>query len=222
MRELSRTSTETVLVYVCNPNNPTASLTPSRQIEQWIEAAPENVHFLVDEAYYHYVEDDSYRSAIPLALKYPNVIVTRTFSKVYALAGLRIGYAVAHPDTCKRLELFASAGNINHLALQAALACLEEDTFVEKSLRVNNQGRQILYRCLQELEIEYIPSHTNFVMFRIRGDLKQFISRMVDNQVWVGRPFPPFLSYNRVSIGLPREMNLFAEKLREFRSKGWI
>jgi len=222
MKKASGTSTGTALVYICNPNNPTASLTPCDQIEEWIRTSPDHIHFLIDEAYFHYVRDDSYRSAIPLALKHPRVVVTRTFSKIYALAGMRLGYAVAHPDTAKRLELFASAGNINHLALKAALACLKDETFLKKSLNANQQASKVLYHGFEELGIEHIPSHANFVMYRIQNDLEEFITRMSENGVRVGRPFPPLLSYNRVSLGLPEEMELLVEKLRLFRSRGWI
>ncbi len=219
MKKASGASTGATLIYLCNPNNPTASLTPCDQIEEWIRTSPDHIHFLIDEAYYHYVEDDSYRSAIPLALTHPRVVVTRTFSKIYALAGMRLGYALAHPDTAKQLELFASASNINHLALKAAL---QDKTFVKKSLNSNQQARKVLYHGFEELGIDHIPSHTNFVMYRVRNDLGQLITRMRENGVRVGRPFPPLLSYNRISLGLPEEMELFVEKLRLFRSRGWI
>ena len=219
MKKASGASTGATLIYLCNPNNPTASLTPCDQIEEWIRTSPDHIHFLIDEAYYHYVEDDSYRSAIPLALTHPRVVVTRTFSKNYALAGMRLGYSLAHPDTAKRLELFASASNINHLALKAAL---QDKTFVKKSLNSNQQARKVLYHGFEELGIDYIPSHTNFVMYRVQNDLGQLITRMRENGVRVGHPFPPLLSYNRISLGLPEEMELFVEKLRLFRSRGWI
>lgn len=222
MRALSRDATGPVLVYLCNPNNPTGTLTPSAEIEAWIAEAPENVYFLVDEAYHHYVRDPAYRTSIPLVTRHPNLIVTRTFSKIYAMAGMRLGYAVAHPETARRIRALASDNNANHLALVAARASLHDQQFTSRSLEVNERGRRILTRCLDELDLEHLPSHANFVMYRINGELQAFIDRMRERDVLVGRPFPPMLSYNRVSIGLPEEMERFAEELRKFRGRGWV
>lgn len=222
MRDLSRHATGPVLAYLCNPNNPTGTLTPSAEIEAWIAEAPGNVYFLIDEAYYHYVRDPAYRTAVPLVDRHPNLIVARTFSKIYAMAGMRLGYAVAHPETARRIRALASDNNANHLVLTAARACLHDREFIRRSLEVNERSRRILIRCLDELGLEHLPSHANFVMYRINGELRAFIDRMRERGVLVGRPFPPMLGHNRVSIGLPEEMERFAEHLREFRRQGWV
>jgi histidinol-phosphate aminotransferase len=104
----------------------------------------------------------------------------------------------------------------------AGLASLGARAFVEHSLAVNERGRRIAYGCCDELGLEYLPSHTNFLMHQIHGDLRTHITRMRDAGIRVGRPFPPMLGFNRVSIGLPEEMERFAETLRSFRAKGWI
>jgi histidinol-phosphate aminotransferase len=222
MEEASRGSQDAVLVYVCNPNNPTGSLTPVRDVEGWIRRAGENVFFLVDEAYFEFVDSDEYRSLDRLAWENPNVVVARTFSKVYGMAGMRLGYAVAHPETARRLRAFAAGPNTNHLALVAGLAGLRDPEWVGKSVGTNLQSRHMAYDVLDELGLEYIPSHTNFVMHRISGDLRQYIDRMADAGIRVGRPFPPMLEYNRCSFGLPSEMERFAETLRDFRRRGWV
>jgi histidinol-phosphate aminotransferase len=209
------------LAYICNPNNPTGSLTPSGEVEAWIREE-DDVVFLVDEAYYEYVDHPTYRSALPLALDRPNVIVVRTFSKVYALAGLRIGYALAHPDTARRIGAFSANSNLNAMGLLAALASLDDPDHVGRSLRANAEARRITVDVLDELGLERIPSHTNFVMHEIRGPLRDYIRRMREHGVWVGRPFPPMLGYNRLSFGLPEQMARFADVLREFRREGWI
>lgn len=203
-----------VLVYVCNPNNPTGSLTSSADLAAWIGEAPVNHLCLVDEAYHHYVSDPQYRSLVTLATERPNVVVTRTFSKIYGLAGLRIGYAVAHPTTAERVRAFSANLNTNGLALHAALGCLRDETFIQQSMRVNEEGRAMLYGTLRELGLEYIPSHTNFVMFRTGRPIDQFNASMSAQGIRNGRPFPPMLDWSRTSIGLPQEMELFCDVLR--------
>jgi histidinol-phosphate aminotransferase len=211
-----------VLVYVCNPNNPTGSLTSVDDVEAWIRRAPENVHFLVDEAYFEFVDSSVYRSLDKLALENPNVVVARTFSKVYGMAGLRLGYGIAHPETARALQAFAAGTNCNQLALVAGLAALGDEQWVDKSVAANLNSRQIAYEVLEELGLEYLPSHTNFVMHRISGELRQYIDRMAEAGIRVGRPFPPMLDYNRCSFGLPEEMERWAETLRTFRQRGWV
>ena len=222
MEEAARGSTDPVLAYICNPNNPTGSLTSVRDVESWIGRAGENVFFLVDEAYFEFVDSDEYHSLDKVAWENPNVVVARTFSKVYGMAGMRLGYAVAHPETAHRLGAFAAGPNTNHLALVAGLAALQDPEWVGESVGTNLESRRMAYEVLDELGLEYIPSHTNFVMHRISGDLRQYISRMADAGIRVGRPFPPMLDYNRCSFGLPSEMGRFAETLRDFRRKGWV
>lgn len=211
-----------VLVYVCNPNNPTGSLTSVDDVESWIRRAPENIHFLVDEAYFEFVDASGYRSLDRLAWENPNVVVARTFSKVYGMAGLRLGYAVAHPETVRLLRSFAPGTNTNHLALVAGGAALDDANWVPKSVSSNLQSRQLAYQVLDELDLAYLPSHTNFVMHRISGDLQQYIGRMREAGIRVGRPFPPMLEYNRLSFGLPEDMVRWADTLREFRRRGWV
>jgi len=222
MEEASRGAPGPVLVYVCNPNNPTGSLTSVDDVEAWIRRAPGNVYFMVDEAYFEYVDSSSYRSLDRVAFENPNVLVMRTFSKVYGMAGMRLGYAVAHPESARALNAFAAGPNTNHLALVAGLAALGDPTWVEGSVSANLEARRMVYDVLTDLGLDRIPSHTNFVMHRITNDLRQYIDRMAEAGIRVGRPFPPMLTYNRVSLGLPEEMARFAQTLKDFRSKGWV
>lgn len=209
------------VVYICNPNNPTATLTPCSEIDEWIREAPESVFFAVDEAYYEYVEDSNYSTAVKWVLERPNVVVTRTFSKIYGMAGLRLGYALAREPTARRLRKFLSADNANGVAVAAAKASLEDRHLISVSRKVNTEAKAIAVSCLDELGIEHLPSHANFVMHRVAGDLKAYIERMRERGLRVGRPFPPMLDYNRLSLGLPTEMERWAETLRTFRAHGW-
>ena len=222
MQELAKRSWDPVLAYIFNPNNPTGTMTPCSEVDEWIESAPANVRFLVDEAYYEYVRDPDYESSIKWIMDRPNVVVARTFSKIYGMAGIRLGYGVAHPETIELLSHFAASTNTNELALRAGLASLRDEGLVARSLEVNTRGTSILGECLDELGLESFPSHTNFVMHRINGELQDYINRMREHDIQVGRPFPPMLEYNRLSIGLPEEMERFVETLRTFRQNGWV
>ncbi|HEX9580792.1 MAG TPA: aminotransferase class I/II-fold pyridoxal phosphate-dependent enzyme [Gemmatimonadales bacterium] len=222
MRAVARDAIGPVLVYICNPNNPTGTLTASKELDAWIAEAPEQVLFAVDEAYYEFVSDPTYWSAEKWIATHQNVFVVRTFSKIYAMAGLRLGYAIAHPEAAKRLDHYAAGNNANYLALVAAKASLADGAFEQKSLETNRAGMRVAHRCLDELGLEYLPSHTNFLMHRIQGDLATYNRRMREKDLMVGRAFPPMLSYSRVSIGLPAEMETWAEALRSFRKEGWV
>lgn len=222
MRARAREWDGPVLVYFCNPNNPTGTITPCGEIDEWITDSRDNEFFVVDEAYFEFVDDPDYWSAVPWARTRPNVLVVRTFSKIFAMAGMRAGYGIAHPETVLRLRQHVTRNTPNHLAQVAALASLEDGDMVHRSRETNAKARGILYGLLEELELEYIPSHTNFVMHRIQGELETYITRMRENGVRVGRAFPPMLGYNRLSLGLPVEMEEFAETLRDFRRRGWV
>lgn len=210
------------VVYLCNPNNPTGTLTSSAEIDAWISEAPETVQFAVDEAYFEYVQAPGYWSALKWVQDRPNVIVARTFSKIYGMAGMRLGYAVAHPETARRLRDFLTWDNANSLALAAGLASLADDGLEARGRAVNEVALTITRNCLEELDLGYLPSHTNFLMHRIRGDLREYIQRMRQRGLRVGRPFPALPSYNRLSMGLPEEMEIWAEALKDFRQRGWI
>jgi len=208
------------LLFICNPNNPTGTITPCDDVEAAIKAAPETFTFLVDEAYFDFVEDPVYRTLIPLISR-ANVIVSRTFSKVYGLAGLRAGYGLASPATVDRTKRVMLKNTINHFAGVAVLSSINDAAFMKRSVETNRRGRAVAQKTLADLEIEALPSHTNFVMHRIRGNLNDYIARMRDEGIQVGRAFPPMLEYNRVSIGTPEQMDVWADTLRKFRSKGW-
>ena len=220
MRVAAEAGGRPALVYLCNPNNPTGTLTPSRDIHAWIDDAPETTLFLVDEAYHEYVRDGEYESALKWIAVRRNVIVVRTFSKIYGMAGLRLGYGIAHASTAQRLRDFVSSNSVSVTASAAALASLEDPDMMARSLRVNDEAKAIAVATLDELGLEHLPTHANFIMHRIRGDLRDHIARMRANGVRVGRAFPPMVEWNRVSFGLPEEMGRWAEVLRRMRAAG--
>ena len=222
MREAAEGSGHPALVYLCNPNNPTATVTPSAAIDAWIADAPEHVFFLSDEAYIEYVEDDRMWSSLRWIQEKRNLVVVRTFSKIYGLAGLRLGYGIGHPDTIARLSDFASRNNVNQLAIAAADASFRDEGLMTKSREVNRQSREMVEATLDELGLDRMPTQANFLMHRINGDLATYRNRMADAGFLVGRDFPPRLDWNRLSFGLPEDMGRFCDTLRDFRKKGWI
>jgi len=223
MRGLAEGWREPTVVYICNPNNPTGTLTPSAEVDDWISSASDHVFFIVDEAYFPFVDDATYWSAEKWARERSNVLVTRTFSKLYGMAGLRIGYGLCHAETARRLNLYATHSNPNTLAIAGALGALEEEGWQEKSLRTWDQCKEVVTTCLDELGLHYFQSQTAFLFHEIRGDQTLYIRRMEDHGILVGRPFPPMLSHNRLSLSaMPEELGRFAETLRMFRRRGWV
>ncbi len=222
MREAAEKGGRPALVYLCNPNNPTGTLTPSRDVDAWIADAPETTMFLVDEAYFEYASDPSYWTALKWVEAKRNVIVVRTFSKIFGMAGMRLGYGVAHPDTAGRLRDFICANNVSVLASAAAMASMADDGLVERGLKVNREAKAIAVSTLDDLGLEHLPTNTNFIMHRINGDLQAYIGRMREQGILVGRAFPPMLEWSRVSFGLPEEMGRWADALRGMRAVGHI
>jgi histidinol-phosphate aminotransferase len=222
MEEAARRVRGTALVYVCNPNNPTGTLTSCPDVAAFIERAPDHVHFLVDEAYFEYVDDPTYRSFEKDAFENPNVVVLRTFSKVHGMAGMRLGYAIAHPRTAQRLRGFTADVNADQLVVAAALASLETDDHVRRSVETTRAARDVVYGYFDRLGIDYLPTQASFVMHRVRGELQAYIGRMREAGLLVGRPFPPLLGHNRLSLATPEDMERFGETLTDFHGKGWV
>ena len=222
MREVVGTDGRPAVVYICNPNNPTGGITPSAAVDDWIREARENVFFIVDEAYTEYVDDPAFHTALPWVATKPNVLVVKTFSKVYGMAGLRLGYGIAHAAAASRLADFVAKNNTNQLALAAAEASLGDEELIRKSIQVNREAKRITVEVLDELGLEHLPTQTNFIMHRISGDLEEYRQRMAAEGLLVGRAFPPMLDWNRLSFSLPEDMERFADTLRGFRQKGWV
>lgn len=211
------------MVYICNPNNPTAMLTPTAPLANWIKSAKENVFFIIDEAYGEFARAPEFISAISLVeAGYKNLIVTRTFSKIYALAGLRVGYGVANPDVITQIDNFVSIDNTNTAGAVAALASLKDKAYEEYSRKSIDASRQMVVDALKELQIEYAPSYANFIFHKVKGDVKTYQNRMKEAHIMVGREFPPAYGWSRLTLGTPEEMRYFVTTLKVFRTKGWI
>lgn len=212
-----RITGRTSLVYVCNPNNPTGTLLPGKQMLDFCETASRRTMVFVDEAYFDFITEPGYPSAIELVHRGANVIVARTFSKVYGLAGLRIGYLIARPDIAERLRN-AVVAYTNTLALVAAQAALEDQEFYQFSLRKNEEAKAMIYATLDSLELPYVKSHANFVFFKSGRDIGGLMRDMAAHQVQVGRAFPPMLNWCRVSTGTTEDTQQFCVALRKVMS----
>ena len=223
MKGLAAQWQEPTVVYICNPHNPTGTLTPSAEVDDWIASASENVFFVIDEAYFQLVTDASYWSADKWVQERSNVLVARTFSKFYGMAGLRVGYGLCAASTARRLELFANDSRPNMLGLAAALAAVEDTSWTGNSLKTWARCKQVVTTCLDELGLKYFPSHTAFLFHQIRGDHDEYVQRMSEHGILVGRAFPPMDSFNRLSLSAtPDELERFTDTLRKFRQNGWV
>ena len=195
-------------VYLCNPNNPTGRTIPAREIVALLDGIPAGMPVLIDEAYHHFVDDPSYATSIPLARAGRPVIVTRTFSKIAALAGIRLGYAVAPKPVIESLRL-RMTGNINALARYAGAAALRDTDSQAKVREVTLALRRKTTAELERRGFSVIPSESNFFMVHIKRPVAPVIAEFRKKGVLVGRPFPPMTDYLRVSVGAPEELERF-------------
>lgn len=206
------------LIYICNPNNPTASITPKDQLSGFLARLPAQTIVLVDEAYHHYVESKDYESVIPLVAKYPNLIVARTFSKIYSMAGLRCGYCVARPELIERMRAQQAWDSVNIMALVAATASLQDAEQVEQGRHRNTEVKNYVYAELDKSGYKFIPSHANFMMVNLRREVRPVIGAMRDRNVQVGRVFPSMPNFMRVTIGTRPQMEAFVSAFRAVMS----
>lgn len=195
-----RITQSTRLVYVCNPNNPTSALEPAKKVEAFCSAVSNRTTVFADEAYFDYIQDPNYPSMINLVKKGMNVIVARTFSKVFGLAGIRIGYLIARPDIVQRLGKTSMAGP-NVLAVAAAKAALMDQEFYNFSIEQNQVMRKMFTETLDHLNLPYVPSSCNFVFFESGRHIDELNQTYMDKGIKVGRAFPPLTNWCRVSMG---------------------
>ena len=201
-------------VYMCNPNNPTGRTVPAREIRQLLDGIPEDMPVLIDEAYHHFVDDPEYATSVPYVLEGRKVIIARTFSKIYGLAGLRLGYAIAPPEMIREMDSYA-VSSINALVKWGGVASLE-DPQEERRRRENTLAlRRKTAAELQAYGYDVIPSQTNFFMVHTGRPVEEVGAAFREKGVLVGRPFPPMLEHLRVSIGTEEEMSRFMTAFRE-------
>ena len=198
------------LVFCCNPNNPTATVHGASAIRDFVarshSVSPETT-VLVDEAYHDFVEDPAYATAIPLVKADPRLVVSRTFSKVYGLAGFRVGYAIGRPETIATMRPWRCGNSINLGAAAGAVAAMGAPAHIKAELEKSREARAFTRKFFEGLGYKVEPSQTNFVMVDIRRDSKVFKDKCLERGVMIGRQFPQFTQHTRISIGSMEEMD---------------
>ncbi len=206
---------DTRIVWIANPNNPTGTFLPHPEVKAFLRSIPSDVVVVLDEAYNEYLPRELGIDTVAWLADFPNLIITRTFSKVYGLAGLRIGYAVAAPDVADLMNRVRQPFNVNNLAIAAAVAALDDSEFLEQSHALNQRGMAQITEGLRHLGLDYIPSCGNFVCFQVRDAMK--VNQRLLQQGVIVRPLGGYEmpGHLRVTIGLERENARFLDALKE-------
>lgn len=215
---LKAITSKTRLVFVANPNNPTGSFLTAKAIEQFIEQVPAHVVVVVDEAYNEFLTPEQQYNAVDWVRRFPNVIVSRSFSKAYGLAGLRIGYGIAQNNLTDLLNRIRQPFNVNSLAQAAAIAALGDQEFLKKCYDLNQAGYAQLTQAFDQMDLKYIPSSGNFVLVKV-GDQADSGSKVNLELLKAGVIVRPVGNYGlpewlRISIGLPEENEVFIKALK--------
>ena len=209
----SRVGPKTKMVFICNPNNPTSTLLPAKVFEDFCRNISDQTILFSDEAYYEFIDKKDYPTMVKLVKEGKDVIVSRTFSKVYGLAGLRLGYIVAKPALAQPIRDNVVAFT-NVMAIEAAKTALMDKDFFDFSLSKNREAKEMIYKTLKELGLPYLESHTNFVFFHSGRHIEKLHADMLKEGVMVGRAFPPYEDWCRVSTGTLEEMERFTKALK--------
>jgi histidinol-phosphate aminotransferase len=208
-------------VYICNPNNPTGNLIPKQEIKLLLDSIPADVPVLIDEAYHHYVTSADYATSVPYVLEGRPVIVARTFSKIAALAGMRLGYAVAPKELIDRMRPFAFR-SINVIVKHGGVAALKDTAYENKIKRMTIALRDKTTKELADLGYESLPSQANFFMVNVGRDVALVGEEFKKRGVLVGRKFPPMNNWLRVSVGTEPEMARFMAAFKDLFPAGGV
>ena len=208
-----RITNKTGLIYVCNPNNPTATMIASKELRSFIAATNTRAMVLVDEAYIDLVDDPAGTAMVDQVKAGKNVIIARTFSKIHGMAGLRLGFALARPDIIKRMnEVRMSVPN--KMGLVAGLASYQDKEFMASSKKLVRECLTMVTKTCDDLGLKYTKSQTNFMMFDTGKPVREFMAAMRQKGIAVGRPFPPYDTWCRVSMGKVEQMPQFLDAMR--------
>jgi histidinol-phosphate aminotransferase len=205
----------TRMIFIANPNNPTGTSVGKEEAQALLDAIPEKVIVVMDEAYYEYVTRPDFPPSIEYMKEGRNVMVLRTFSKIYGLAGLRVGYGIAREELITDLNRVRAPFNVNSLAQAGALACLGDHDHVRRCIEVNDAGREYLYKALDEIGLEYVPTDTNFILVKV-GKAREVFNKLLTMGVIV-RPMDGYElpDHIRLSIGMQWENEKFIEAIRK-------
>lgn len=213
---LKKITSKTKLIFLANPNNPTGTYFTDQEFKGFMQAVPAETLVIVDEAYCEYVTEKDYPDTVKLLQNYPNLLITRTFSKIYGLAGLRVGYAIGNEELIANLNKTREPFNVNSAAQIAAAAALADKTFIRKSLANNKTGKTYLYKEFDKLGLKYYKTQANFIFVYINTDCLTAFQKLMDLGVTI-RPMKSFGINNaiRVTIGTPAENKKFISLLKK-------
>lgn len=214
---LSRIDSSTRVVFLCNPNNPTGTYVSHEELVAFLHHVPKDVLVVVDEAYREYVEAEDFPRTLELLRHHPNLMVLRTFSKIYGLAGLRVGYGMARPEVIRYVERLKPPFNVNMLGQAAARAALDDTAFVERSQVLTREGKAFLYRELSRLGLFFYPSEANFVCFHLGGSSQRAFEALMERGVII-RPLDSFglPGWMRVTVGTSEQNEAFIRALASY------
>lgn len=212
-------SDKTSVVYTCNPNNPTASMTPNNALRAFSSEMAKKVPVFVDEAYLEYTADFPRNSMIELVQKGENVIISRTFSKIYGMAGMRVGYGLAKTELATKLRNFRMTW-LNPVSMRAALASYEDQEFVAQSKAKNTQIRKEFLSTLDGMKLRYAPTEGNFVWVHVGPGKSDLGDKLRAQNILLGNPRPPEAEWVRITIGTREEMAVFAKALQAVLNAG--
>ena len=212
----AKVDANTGMVYICNPNNPTATVVDTEKLKAFCDRVSKKTMVFIDEAYIDYLPDPQATTMVSQLKAGNNIIIARTFSKLYGFAGLRLGYVIAQPETIKTLKQYSSDGfNVSSTTLAAAVAAYQEKDFLAETLKKTNESKEYLYSVLKKEGYSYIPSSANFVMFPIKMDGKKFSTEMFKRSVGIRDWKLNGQDWCRISIGRMDEMEAFAAAFKE-------
>lgn len=217
---LKAVNRKTKMVFIANPNNPTGTIITKAEFDKLVNNIPESTLLVCDEAYYDFAGDAAYPQTIPYLENHPNLIILRTFSKIMGLAGVRIGYAIAHPEVIKMMMRVRDPFPVNRAAQAGALAALDDTDFIRRSIQLVDAGRQQFYRAFDEMGIKYTTSQANFVFFELDGEAQPLFEALLREGVIV-RPLGPQGMPNciRITIGTTHQNERAIRSLQKVLKK---
>jgi len=209
----SKITKKTKIIFIANPNNPTGTINTKKEMDAFMKKVPDGILVVVDEAYYEYVDAKNYPNSMTYLKKGRDLLILRTFSKIYGLAGLRIGYGISQAGIVEEMNKIRQPFNVNSLSQKAALAALNDAKHLDRAKSVNDKGKKYLYKELYALNMRYVPTEANFIFILLENDAAPQLYTSLLKQGIIIRPMGP--SAVRITIGLPAENKRLIEALRK-------
>lgn len=206
----------TKLIFIANPNNPTGTMVTKKEVEEFFAKIPENILVVMDEAYREYIDDPEYPDSLKIFRERKNILILRTFSKIYGLAGARLGYGIARKEIITNLMKLRISFNVNRISQAAGIAALKDDEFVKKTIRVNNAGKEFLYDAYKKLGVFFIPTHGNFIFVDFGKD-SQIIFEALQKEGIITRTIKEYGFPNalRITIGTEKQNRRLIKTLKK-------